>query len=410
MSQSCGSDSVDSNVTPPDHVGTGTPLKQPARRVGPQTHVSVVAFEAGRLFNELRFHLIQAWLYAPNGEGDVQHAAQGEKSGEEGLPSTDEIDASGHSAVSDRVSRDLGRMARYLRRTAEDREKIQNNIQQVIVDCLWQTKGLQQSEDFIRMFDAHKSPWNHGLSEGDQTPYDEIRRFWLDDFCRGAHEQLDHIRESLTSGLDEMAKLGFELGELLDQRVRGKRIEDELIIPPPPCDPTSSVAGSYSVVGRVAGELPCDPGWAGDMEQIASELSLDGALSGGLLTALTGAHGDEAVSLVGDLARTLHDALAGNQTGVRTLKGGEAAVGPMPGTSPGNGDTAAKTRFARGQFAYDLCNDTSLIYKKARELFNARAGKEGWKNVLSDEGLVYVAKEHMTNHKLAKINPRPGKE
>ena len=133
----------------------------------------VAAFDAGRLWNRLRFHLEQAWF----GYGNHRRAARG-------------------------VMGELGLAVRNLVPVAE-RTVLQEAVIRPIEELLERTES-EAHHDYYE-------DWTGEFADGDLTD-DDFRRA-----LEPAFEALAAVRRSIEEKLDGLARLAFHLGELLDR-------------------------------------------------------------------------------------------------------------------------------------------------------------------------------------------------
>jgi hypothetical protein len=209
--------------------------------LGPDTTTAVVGFEVGRLLNELRFHLVQAWVCT---EGQREHVV--------------------------RIALELGRVARFLRRTATSRERIQNEVRTTVDRLLESCREEWHAESISHLIDVHNNP-STVVPPDEEVQAEEVRRSERESFWERVHSEIERLRGSLTRNLDERARLALHLGELIDQWVRRKDVQDFLltesddVIKKDRRIRTPRHERYYVINELTAGSMPGDPRWAGDV-------------------------------------------------------------------------------------------------------------------------------------------------
>jgi hypothetical protein len=215
----------------------------------------VVAFGLGRLWNQLRFHMIQAWF--------------------EPVPSS-------HRDAASRVARVLGQKARFLKSTAVERERIELTVEEAAdllldaIDEAW----YEQTLDYI-------------LSGFNIVDVDLLWDNLCKDHLKRVFGTLDSLREDILAGRDDRHRLAMGLGEVVDQGLRRRDILRQIVVWR--ADPVRELGradggglphfslrrpcGGEGVpvprfLFRKSGELPPDVGWLDRVRQRALELGI----------------------------------------------------------------------------------------------------------------------------------------
>jgi hypothetical protein len=347
--------------------------------LGPETTTAVVGFEIGRLLNELRFHLVQAWVCT---ERHREHVV--------------------------RIALELGRVARYLRRTATSRERIQNEVRTTVDRLLESSREEWHAESISHLIDVHNNP-STIVPPDEEVQAEEVRRSARESFWNRVHSEIERLRERLTRNLDEGVRLALHLGELIDQWVRRKDVQDFLLTESD--DAIKKVMRiriprherNYIINELTPGSVPGDPRWAGDVMQIARELSVEDAIPQELLSSLAEATGDEVLTLLESLSEKVHLALS---AGGRKEKDAEVETGAL--NSTGDGEIAQQNRRSdeRGRYAYELCNDIDTHYETLLEKFGVRVKEENWLKVRTANGLKHIAKRYAKSRNLPALKSR----
>ena len=337
-------------------------------KLGPNTDVAVVAFAAGRLLNNLRFNLVQAWVkpYESDGSRTVKPSAARRRS--------------------EAIAREIPRIARFLRRTASEREEIQTRLRTIFDDLFDDMPRGDYGGRIDRLFEALDRPETTYPPDLYFEP-DVVRSEEREIFWRPVHAGINLARTSLVTGLDDRAHLASRLGEMLDQRLHPEDVQESLLVEEHVATRSGMGFERYVVVLQGAGNLPAKPHWEGDVNQIATELSISEALCPDSMTQLRTATDAEAVALIDSIALRIRKALEPNNRG-RSLDQVRAQSDVGRARDP-NED--------RDQWLYKQCYNM-IPHKNI--ISRLKQNTEGWGHITSVQGIRAAAVRYAERHDL----------
>jgi hypothetical protein len=357
-----------------------------AARSGRQHRVPLVAaYASAMLLNRLRFFIPQAYL----GRKDALRKAK-QALGELGRAVRDLVPPSGRMRLRAAVT---GPIEALLRGITDGRHG------EYLMECNDELVSEGEAVDLVRRREVILKP---------------------------VFETLDAVRRVIEDVLrkDPVAQLAAELGECVDLGVCPADVHRHLYDPPPPRpkyeEPRRSLSLEYvrkarlraepeipqnllANVTRRPGSVPPAADWLADVRKLLDELDLGDVLPhevDGMAEGIT----------AGDIAGVIEriDALVRTALQQRQEKRGGLVV-VAAGERRRRVAKRDETSEARSKFAYDLCCDTTIMYKQALSKFQERAEEEKWKPISSIQGLRDVASKYAKRNYLDPLPTRQRK-